>query len=92
MYDRDSVTGGAGFIGSHLTKRLLALGHEVVGFHNLSSGDSRNLVHTMSNPRFRFVEEGLPDSESARQALEAWSLVFHLAADPKARTEQPRLE
>jgi dTDP-glucose 4,6-dehydratase len=50
------VAGAAGFIGSHLTDRLLADGHEVVGIDNFITGNPRNLSHLHSNPRFTFVE------------------------------------
>jgi dTDP-glucose 4,6-dehydratase len=49
------VTGGAGFLGSHLCDRLLALGHEVVAMDNLVTGNVRNIAHLSQEPRFRFV-------------------------------------
>jgi dTDP-glucose 4,6-dehydratase len=50
------VTGAAGFLGSHLTDRLLGEGHSVVGVDNLSTGDRGNLAHLAGEPRFCFVE------------------------------------
>jgi UDP-glucose 4-epimerase len=79
------VTGAAGFIGSHLTDRLLERGLEVVGFDNLSSGRRANLATALRNSRFRFVESDLLDPEAIRQALGNCVLVFHLAADPEVR-------
>lgn len=49
------VTGGAGFLGSHLCDRLLADGHSVVCIDNLLTGDTSNISHLMGNPRFRFI-------------------------------------
>lgn len=79
------VTGAAGFIGSHLTDRLLERGLEVIGFDNLSSGSRANLLAAMRNPRFRFVDGDLLDPEETRQVLGRCGLVFHLAADPEVR-------
>jgi UDP-glucose 4-epimerase len=79
------VTGAAGFIGSHLTDRLLDLGKEVVGFDNLSSGDRANLAHALANPSFRFSEGDLLDVEATGRVLGQCDLVFHLAADPEVR-------
>ncbi|MGA7340513.1 MAG: UDP-glucuronic acid decarboxylase family protein [Terracidiphilus sp.] len=50
------VTGAAGFLGSHLTDRLLREGHTVLGVDNLSTGERENLAHLASEPRFRFFE------------------------------------
>jgi dTDP-glucose 4,6-dehydratase len=53
------VTGAAGFLGSHLTDRLLAEGHIVVGVDNLSTGSLENLAHLSHEPRFRFEEQDI---------------------------------
>jgi dTDP-glucose 4,6-dehydratase len=50
------VAGAAGFLGSHLTDRLLGEGHSVVGVDNLSTGDAQNLAHLAQEPRFSFKE------------------------------------
>jgi dTDP-glucose 4,6-dehydratase len=52
---RTVVTGGAGFIGSHLCERFLAKGHQVVCVDNLLTGSRENVAHLMSNPDFQFV-------------------------------------
>ncbi len=53
------VTGAAGFLGSHLTDRLLAEGHSVLGVDNLSTGDRENVAHLSEEPRFRFEERDI---------------------------------
>ena len=58
LYDsrkRILVTGGAGFLGSHLTERLLAEGHEVLCVDNLFTGSKRNIEHLQTHPRFEFM-------------------------------------
>lgn len=79
------VTGAAGFIGSHLTDRLVGLGLDVVGFDNLSVGDSANLARVTENSHFRFVEGDLLDFEATTHVLGKCELVYHLAADPEVR-------
>ncbi len=49
------VTGGAGFLGSHLCERLLKDGHEVVAIDNLFTGRKLNIAHLMGHPNFEFV-------------------------------------
>jgi len=58
LYDsrkRILITGGAGFLGSHLTDRLLEQGHEVICVDNLFTGTKRNIEHLHSHPRFEFI-------------------------------------
>lgn len=55
------VTGGAGFLGSHLCDRLLADGHEVVALDNLFTGRKVNIEHLLGNPRFEFVRHDVTD-------------------------------
>jgi UDP-glucuronate decarboxylase len=55
------VTGGAGFLGSHLCERLLADGHDVVAIDNLFTGRKGNLHHLLGNPRFEFVRHDVID-------------------------------
>ena len=56
MTKRALVTGAAGFLGSHLTDRLLSEGYSVLGVDNLSTGDPENLAHLAGDPHFRFEE------------------------------------
>ena len=74
------ITGGAGFIGSHLAERLLARGHEVVALDNLSTGSLANLDGVMQNRNFRFVYDDVRNSETAHLLIEQCDAVFHLAA------------
>ncbi|MFN0074071.1 MAG: UDP-glucuronic acid decarboxylase family protein [Chloroflexota bacterium] len=55
------ITGGAGFLGSHLTDRLLEAGHEVVVFDNVITGRVQNLEHHFGNERFRFVKQDVTE-------------------------------
>lgn len=58
---RTVITGGAGFVGSHLCERFLEEGDEVVCVDNLLTGDRRNIVHLMDDPGFRFVEHNISE-------------------------------
>jgi len=55
------ITGGAGFIGSHLAERLLAEGWEVVALDNLSTGQLQNVKHLLDHPRFELVVGDVSD-------------------------------
>lgn len=85
------VTGCAGFIGSTLTDRLLALGHEVTGYDNFSTGQREFLNGALDNARFTLVEGDLLDPNHVQAALEGTEFVFHLAANADVRfgTEHP---
>lgn len=74
------VTGGAGYIGSHLADRLLAEGHQVVVLDNLSLGKLANIEHNLEHPRFRFVEGDILDQKLADELTGESELVYHLAA------------
>ncbi|KPL08793.1 epimerase [candidate division BRC1 bacterium SM23_51] len=77
------VTGGAGFIGSHLCDRLLARGDEVHALDNLSLGRRENVAHNLDHRAFRFIEADLLEIEPLRALFEAerYDAVFHLAAN-----------
>jgi UDP-glucose 4-epimerase len=86
------VTGAAGFIGSHMVDRLLAAGHSVVGFDNMSTGQRCFLDCALIHPRFSSREADLLDRKSLAQAMEGAELVVHFAANADVRfgTEHPR--
>ncbi|MFZ1005331.1 MAG: NAD-dependent epimerase/dehydratase family protein [Candidatus Sulfotelmatobacter sp.] len=86
------VTGAAGFIGSNMVDRLLAAGHRVVGFDNLSTGQQRFLGNALAHPQFTFCEADLLDRQSLTEAMRGAELVVHFAANADVRfgTEQPR--
>ena len=58
---RAVVTGGAGFLGSHLCDRLLEMGYDVVCLDNLLTGNTSNIAHLMGNPRFTFIMYNVVD-------------------------------
>ena len=74
------ITGGAGFIGSHLAERLLQTGHEVVALDDLSTGSLSNIEGILENPHFRFVYDDVRSSETVHLLIEPCDVVFHLAA------------
>ncbi len=74
------VTGGAGFIGSHLCDALLDRGKQVTAVDNLSTGRRRNIAHLEGHSRFSFVEADLLDKEEIRFELERADVIYHLAA------------
>ena len=86
------VTGAAGFIGSHLTDRLLAAGHEVTGFDNFSTGFAEFLEGARRSPCFRLVKADLLDRDALNRAMAGAEMVFHLAANADVRRgpEHPR--
>src|SRR6058998_1142083 len=74
------VTGGAGFIGSHLVERLVALGHAVRVVDNLSTGDEANLAGVEND--IEFLRGDLCEVEICRRAVAGIEVVFHVAALP----------
>jgi len=53
------ITGAAGFLGSHLSQKMLGLGHSVIGLDDLSTGSERNLKELKQNPDFEFVKHDI---------------------------------
>lgn len=86
------VTGGAGFIGSHVVDRLLAGGHEVVAYDNLSTGHESFLEGARLYAGFTLVTGDLLDRDSLTASMRGADVVFHLAANADVRfgTEDPR--
>jgi UDP-glucose 4-epimerase len=74
------ITGGAGFIGSHLAERLIAEGHAVVVLDDLSTGSLDNLDRLFEHPRFEFVEGSVLDRPLVRERVALCDTVIHLAA------------
>jgi UDP-glucose 4-epimerase len=74
------VTGGAGFIGSHLVDRLIADGHDVTAVDNLAVGRQKNLEQHSSNPRFRFAQADVRDAALMDTLIRGMDQIFHLAA------------
>jgi len=74
------ITGGAGFIGSHLTEALLGLGHSITVVDDLSTGSLDNLAGVRGNPSFRFVRESVRDVSTMTSIIDRSDMVFHLAA------------
>ena len=74
------VTGGAGFIGSHLVEELIARGDEVWSLDDLSTGSQENVEHLRNNDRFHFVEGSVMDADLVQQLVDKVDIVYHLAA------------
>jgi UDP-glucose 4-epimerase len=74
------VTGGAGFIGSHLVDRLLNDGHEVTVLDNFSTGRPHNLSHQQNDPRLKVIEVNIVNQEAIAPYFQGVDWVFHMAA------------
>ncbi len=77
---RALVTGGAGFIGSHLAERLLENGNQVLVLDNLSTGSLDNIKGFSQKPGFEFVEGDICDARTVERLVKRSDVVFHLAA------------
>ena len=82
------VTGGAGFIGSHLVDGLIDRGFEVRVVDNLSSGNMKNLEPWLDDSRLEFVRGDLRDPDVACRTVDDMEVVFHLAANPEVRVAE----
>jgi len=74
------ITGGAGFIGSHLVEELLTRGERVLALDDLSSGSVKNISHLRVNPRFVFVPESIEAHNVIAELVDEADVIFHLAA------------
>ena len=74
------ITGGAGFIGSHLSEALLEAGHDVLILDDFSTGRHENLAHLEANPRLRIHYGTITDREVVRECVSQVDQVFHLAS------------
>jgi len=74
------ITGGAGFVGSHLAEALLEGGHEVFVLDNLSTGSIENIEHLKVHPRFRYAVDSVINEPVAAELVDRVDVVFHLAA------------
>jgi UDP-glucose 4-epimerase len=74
------ITGGAGFIGSHLAEALLAQGHSVTAVDDLSTGRLANIQALTEHPRFQFVYETITNETVMDRLASTSDVIFHLAA------------
>ncbi len=79
------ITGGAGFIGSHLVDRLMSTGLHVTVLDNLSVGSVENIAKWVENDHFKLVKGDLKQPKMVEDTVEKVDLVFHLAANPEVR-------
>ncbi len=74
------ITGGAGFIGSHLAEALLARGDEVFVIDDLSTGSIENIIHLKEDPKFHYVIDTIKNQQVLAELVDRCDTVFHLAA------------
>jgi len=80
-YSKYFITGGAGFIGSHLVDRLMKDGNKVTVYDNLVSGKKKDIQHLIGNEKFRFIEADLLDFEALKEAMKGHEIIWHLGAN-----------
>ena len=74
------ITGGAGFVGSHLAEALLERGDEIYVLDNLSTGSIENIEHLKPHPRFRYAIDSIMNEPATAELVDRVDVVFHLAA------------
>ena len=77
---KNLITGGAGFIGSHLAEELLRRKQEVVVIDNLSTGDIKNIEHLKTNPKFSYHINTIMNEKIMRSLISKCDVVYHMAA------------
>jgi UDP-glucose 4-epimerase len=85
MKSKIIVTGGAGFIGSHMVDKLIAGGNEVTVIDNLSSGKMEFLKHHDQDPNFKLVKLDMLELDKLKNEIKGADMVYHLAANPDVR-------
>ncbi len=85
MNNKIIVTGGAGFIGSHMVDKLLSCGNEVTIIDNLSSGRMEFIEPHLKEPNFRFINLDILELEKLKKAIRGADIIYHLAANPDVR-------
>ena len=81
------VTGGAGFLGSHLCDKLLELGHKVYAVDNLITGSRENIKHLLDNPDFVFIEHDVIDPFTISSEIDQ---IYHLASPASPNKHNPK--
>lgn len=86
------ITGGAGFIGSHLVDQLLQLGHRVVAYDNFSTGQERFIEQANGSPNFTLLRGDVLELDRLTEAMGGTDVVYHMAANADVRLgfEHPR--
>ncbi len=74
------VTGGCGFIGSHLAEKLLSIGHEVYIIDDLSTGSINNIKHLQTNPKFHLNKDTITNDSLLSSIVDKVDIIYHLAA------------
>ena len=75
------ITGGAGFIGSHLVDRLMDEGNQITVYDNLVSGEKENIEHHLSKANFRFMQADLLNFDVLKEAMKGHEVIWHLGAN-----------
>lgn len=80
------ITGGAGFIGSHLCDRLIKENHTIICLDNLLTGEEKNIEHLKSNPNFQFINHDVTKPIEIKEKIDA---IFHLASPASPNHHSP---